>query len=70
MAQDDVSNTNTAPGATLYPVSEIVAATEKLFGGKYKNALVLAALRNAKVENVSLDDAIKIVHNFANTRVV
>ncbi len=70
MTQDDVSSTSPVQQVALYPVSDIVAATEKLFNGQYKNALVLAALRNAKVESVSLDEAIKIVHNFANTKVV
>lgn len=69
MARNDASNTSKVKQVALYPITEIVAATEKLFGGKYKKALVLAALRNAKVESVSLDEAIKIVHNFANTKV-
>lgn len=69
MARNDASNTSKVKQVALYPVADIVAATEKLFGGKYKKALVLAALKNAKVESVSLDEAIKIVHNFANVKV-
>lgn len=54
---------------TLYPVSEIIAASEKIFKGKYKKAIVLAALSDANVSDVSVDDAIKIVTKFASAKV-
>lgn len=67
-ASTKTANTVSTP-ATLYPVSEIVAASDKIFDGKYKKAIVLAALSDAKVSDVNVADAIKIVTKFASAKV-
>ena len=53
----------------MYTKAEIVAATTKLFGKKYTPALVEAALKSSKAEKFSVDEAKKIVEEFANKKI-
>jgi len=56
-------------GEKMYTKAEIVAATTKLFGKKYTPALVEAALKSSKAEKFSVDEAKKIVEEFANKKI-
>lgn len=53
----------------MYSKAEIVAATQKLFGKKYTQALVEAALKSSKAEKFSVEEAKKIVEEFANKKI-
>ena len=53
----------------MYSASDIVAASEKLFGRKYSAALIAAALKDSKKENFTKEEAIEIVDAFANRKV-
>ena len=55
--------------ANMYSIGDIVAASEKLFGGKYSAALIAAALKHSKKENFTKEEAIEIVDAFANRKV-
>lgn len=53
----------------MYTKAEIVAATQKLFGKKYTPALVEAALKSSKAEKFTVDEAKKIVEEFAEQKI-
>lgn len=54
---------------TKYPASEIAAAADKLFEKKYTKSLVLTALRSKGLEAVTIEEAQKMVKEFANQKV-
>lgn len=56
-------------GEKMYTKTEIVAATQKLFGKKYTPALVEAALKSSKSEKFTVDEAKKIVEEFAEQKI-
>ena len=80
---DDITKTNdtgnekptasepvsSASGEALYPAADIVSAADTLFEGKYKRQIVLAALRFAEKDAVTVSEAKKIVDEFANRKV-
>lgn len=67
--QDNQVNRNTTDPGPAYPVDDIVSAADKLFGGMYKKALVLAALRFDGEAAYTVDDARTAVESFANREV-
>lgn len=67
---DDMT-ASTKPAEALYSISEIVAAADKVFDGKYTRALILAALRfNNAEDSITITQAKKYVESFASRKVV
>ena len=72
MADRKKPTAKSAVAESAYPVTEIVAAAEKIFGGQYTKALVLAALRFGGCtdnESVTVSRAKELVAAFAKRKV-